>query len=1157
MPQGARFVLNSKYHHIAQPGERITKYTWTPTHIENLIEYAGTRETVALNFDETAAYEPPTEKQKETINKFIRQAGLKNNDLVKNLEYNDYINNPTKFTASILIANLSEHILINGAFDEAANLIEYTAERPGVVKVGEHGLFSSTPNVDLEQAKKELSQHKGNIYTHVLSLRREDADRLGFDSQEPWKNLILSKIDVIAKAHNISVKDLHWYAAMHNTSYHPHVHLFVYADEESSQKPHLKSESIRALKSAFANEIFREDMHNTYVNKTEYRAELNKQSKELLNSLVQNPLDYYESEQLNALVDKMNELAAKLPTQGRMVYGYMPKDVKQLVDDIQRNLVYDNKILNQLYMQYCNCQYNIEQMYINEPQLAPVDKVKDFVVIKNDIIREAVKIRDSIGSEGLNQEDTDRTLDVVVNTNAEEITEYANSGELSGDNYLKSAYRKHLNYKGLEKDYPFLKGYDFQGDNAEKTFEALRVLSEDLQLRTGEICRELADHYYYGNGCERDINSAFMWYGIAADQFKDSYANYRLGQIYYNGADEIDVDTELGAYYSKTAYILFKNEVENSEFYSRLEEGNTNLSYFEKVSADDAYKEYLIGRLFLKGHGVEQDYSKAFYSFSLSAENGYAHANYYIGNMYYYGLGFEQNYKDAISYYETAAKEGDGYADYRLGKMHLKGEGVDIDLKEAEQYFKRSVNKVVMANYDLARLYESHSDVFHKPDEEIYALYKNALQGLIEQENELHDTFTEIRIGNMYLDGQGTDVSVEKAVEWLNKAAEQNNPDALYQLGFVFSSDKYSVADEEKAYEYYSRSLDGYIKAEEENANATAEYRIGRMCINGIGTEVNVSEGIHWLEKAALNNNAEAAYQLYKLYSEGTEIEGNPERAMQFLEISCYLDNPYAQYAFGKLKLEDGNLEEGIKWLESAADKDMPYASYKLGSIYSSDEYGVRDETKAQAYYAKALKLFEAVYKEQPDDTMAYQIGRMYLYGQGTNVSINNAAEWFEKAAAQNNPDAHYQLGYIYRNADYGMVNENLSAQHFRSAYEIFLKEFELIPNADTAYKIGSMYHYGLGVEQDIDKAIEWYKKSVELGNQKAQDKINNIEQQQKMSALSIASTAAHFGRIIDTETHAAMKQRYMSDSKVLRQEKVQKIKAGQAVDDHSQAFDY
>lgn len=192
----------------------------------NLSEQNIVNEAIRLAQFYDVKNRPATKKQKETIKEFLEQLNYKD-DEDKPLEYTDYINNPTMSNASDLISRLAEELL----FNEAGNLIEYTAKRPGAYKVGEHGLFSSYPDVDLDRVAEEVSTHDGNIWTDILSLRREDADRLGYDCQKPWKDLIMSKVDLIAEAHGININNLQWYAGMHNTGHHPHVHLFVYSTD--------------------------------------------------------------------------------------------------------------------------------------------------------------------------------------------------------------------------------------------------------------------------------------------------------------------------------------------------------------------------------------------------------------------------------------------------------------------------------------------------------------------------------------------------------------------------------------------------------------------------------------------------------------------------------------------------------------------------------------------------------------------------------------------------------------------------------------------------------------------------------------------------------------------------------------------------------------
>lgn len=1157
---GARIVLNSRYFHVAKPGEKLSKNVLSGEHVGQLVEYCGTRETVALNISEKTRDLPATEKQIETIEEFALALG----DEYKNtLEYDDYIKAPTRINASELISRMSELIMMNNSgydFDEAANLIEYAAKRPGAIKVGDHGLFSSYEDVDLQQAKEEISTHQGNIWTHIFSLRREDADFLGYDSQKPWRSLVMSHIDDIAKAHRIKPENLRWYGAMHNTAHHPHIHLFVYSTDP--KEGFLNKEDISNLKSRFANDIFKDELIPIFKQKDEYQKQLEFKVKDVLNELLQNPEASFNDGKLNEIANKMLTLSQAY--KGSAKYGYQTKEVKALVDNIQHLLISENPVLSELYAQWCEQQFNIEQIYIKDPNKDyPIENNSSFITVKNHILRQAQAIRDGV-TQPENSFEAVKTK--IENDNTEEFTHKTVDYNSTSD-YVNKYSKKHPEHIFLsaEPTSPETKSmltpdFIFESDNdTVKDFKSLYILANDLSTRDGEICRKLADCYNYGKGVEKDISQAVMWYGISADQFKDSMASYRLGQIYLYGHNEIEIDKDLGNYYCKQAFYLFRNEIKNFEFFYNLEEGQTDLSYYTKVSREDAYKEYLLGRMYLKGEGVEQDYYKAFQSFNLSAENGYSHSYYYIGNQYYYGLGFEQDYQKALSYYFKASEAKDNYADYRIAKMYLKGEGINVNSEKAEEYLLKSVNKVPLANYDLAKLYEDNSDKFNISNDRIYSLYQNALKALIEQEKEGNDAFSEMRIADMYINGKGTKVNIMEAVKWLEKSAQQNNPDAYYQLGYIYSLEEHSFADIAKSNEYYKCALIGYEKAEDENSNATAEYRIGLIHLNGLGVDKNIDKALSWFEKSTINGNHLASYKLATIYDDDeTSALYNPKMALLSYQLSAKLGNPYAIYKLGNIALDNNDVPQAIEYFEQSADKNISHAWYKLGEIYSNDEYNVFDMEKANFCFNKALNLYITEYAENPNDFTAYRLGQMYLNAQGTTENISEAILWFTKSVELGNPDADYQLGYIYQSDKYGVQNNDLSIKHFTSALSEYKNLFNSDPtNGDVAMRIGTFYHYGLGVEHDIEKALSWYKKSVELGNEKAKQKIDEAQQIQQLSIMAVASTACHLGRMINTETVAAIKNRYVSDSKLLRKEKIQKIQSGHAINDSGQSYDY
>ena len=82
--------------------------------------------------------------------------------------------------------------------------------------IATHGLFSDTGKpIILSRVEKELNEYEGNVWTHIISLRREDAARLGFDNVKTWQDLLSAKKNIIASNMNIDPKNFKWYAAFH------------------------------------------------------------------------------------------------------------------------------------------------------------------------------------------------------------------------------------------------------------------------------------------------------------------------------------------------------------------------------------------------------------------------------------------------------------------------------------------------------------------------------------------------------------------------------------------------------------------------------------------------------------------------------------------------------------------------------------------------------------------------------------------------------------------------------------------------------------------------------------------------------------------------------------------------------------------------------
>ena len=364
----AKIIFSSRY--IKNPGK---------ANAGKLLRYAATREgveKVAVGLDRS----PSTVRQQRLI-KNILEALPETKDY---LEYEDYLKEPCKSNATEFIdAAIDRNI---DRLDGVKNLVKYYAERPGVEKFGAHGLFSQTDDkIDLDALAEEVSSHKGIIWTHIISLRREDAERLRYNSASRWRDLIRSNVAEIADAHNIDLSNLRWYAAFHDKDHHPHVHLMVFADD--AKQGWITKSNIDKLRSLFGNEIFRGEQYRLFEMQTQYRERVKNRFKELINHYEQNGFD--PSPELNVLFLK---LAEQLKTvKGKKVYGYLPKEVKQTVDEIVSVLAKDKNIA-ELYKKWNEINREKLSLYHEkETPDIPLEDNKEFRSVKNVIVKAAVE----------------------------------------------------------------------------------------------------------------------------------------------------------------------------------------------------------------------------------------------------------------------------------------------------------------------------------------------------------------------------------------------------------------------------------------------------------------------------------------------------------------------------------------------------------------------------------------------------------------------------------------------------------------------------------------------------------------------------------------------------------------------------------------------
>ena len=315
--------------------------------VSGYLRYIGTRERVEIIPDDR----PPTRKQEQLISKLTKDFPE-----AKELgEYSDYKDKSTKANASVFITRALEENW--SQVQQSDGYMKYIATRPRAERLGDHGLFGDEETVNLEQAMWELDQYNGNVWTHILSLKREDAARLGYDNAKAWRNLLRANRNDIAAAMNIQPNHFRWYAAFHDEGKHPHVHMMAWSTVPS--EAYLTREGIRKIKSQLTNQIFQQEMLHTYEQKSQSRDELVREARRAIRRLTREMAQSICS--APEIGQKMEHLATQLETvKGKKSYGYLLKSVKKTVDEVVDRLE-ELPVVRECYEQWCILQNEVDR----------------------------------------------------------------------------------------------------------------------------------------------------------------------------------------------------------------------------------------------------------------------------------------------------------------------------------------------------------------------------------------------------------------------------------------------------------------------------------------------------------------------------------------------------------------------------------------------------------------------------------------------------------------------------------------------------------------------------------------------------------------------------------------------------------------------------
>ena len=853
----------------------------------NYTKHIATRETVEVRDQNIMdRNDNATKNQEQLLNDLLSDFP----EAKKYLEYEDYTVNPTVENASELISTIIERNA--DVIGNRQNFVGYMAMRPGVQKRGSHGLFNEKDEpIILDRVANEIANHKGNVWSHVISLRREDAIRLGYDNSEAWRQLVMRHISDIAKNQKISLCNLKWYAAFHDTTHHPHIHLLVYS--ENTKEGFLTNEGINKIRSAFANDIFKDDLQSIYQEQTLSRDELKAVSKTEFKSIVRKVQQGgFENPQLENLIRKLYSQLQNV--KGKKVYGYLPPDVKETVNSIFSELAKDNNI-RQLYEKWCSLESLKYKSYTQkEKELPPLVDNKVFQPVRNMIIRTVldmnypvidVEIEEPEPTEQFANDDfyvdISPQFDESEQSENDKVT-FSNNDDLTAEDFIWSGENAvTVDVDDAPKSKYYLK-WSSSYKEACKLIYNKRSKLEDFQKAEQLLLNES------GAGNVLAIQDLGKLYSTDKLGEKDEKKSFSFYEEAFQGFMEIEPDSDF----------MFPYE---PKFDGQIMKPVNMRSYVW----------YRIGKMHCYGLGTEQDYAQSFEWFLKSAHEGNKFAQYSLANLYYYGNGVEKDLSQAFWWYRKSSEQGQPYAPYAVAQMYDKGEYVSQSEETAQRY------------------------------------YKVALSGFLELESkDQADDNLFYKIGVMYKNGLGTEADISKAIDYFKRSAEMNNKNGLYEYGKTLIQGKYIEADLNKGLECIEKAM------KLKNSNAKRFFAL--EYISGEYFSQDIEKGLFMLTECADKGDSFACFQLGQFYLKGEIVTQDLERAEKYLLLAE--DNEFTQYAFGKLYLQEEkyDIQRAVDYFKRSSDKNM-WSSYQLGRLYlfGADELE-KDKEKAVEWLTKS-----------------------------------------------------------------------------------------------------------------------------------------------------------------------------------------------------------
>lgn len=641
---------------------------------------------------------------------------------------------------------------------------------------------------------------------------------------------------------------------------------------------------------------------------------------------------------------------------------------------------------------------------------------------------------------------------------------------LVGDNYnLQQNIEKGISYLKLAAEQRdsyamrMLGKYHLTGDYGiqKSNKKAFYYLSEAAKGDNMNALFEVSDLYYFGVGTRKSIKKAIECCKAAADKGHPE-AQYSMWLHFCD--DEAKISYEEAYGYLMSAARTGLEEANNylGKIFYADECFDEAFHYFE-FAADKGCIDaiFRLGECYFYGERTEKNLEKAFELYIKAAEYHHDAATYCVALCYDYGYGTQKNKKLAFKWYKKAARLGHVYAINNLGVCYVRGEGVDKNVKKAIAcYSVASREGDANSSNSLGRIYEIGYGV-EKDISKAIEFYEKAAS--------LGDSSGAFNLARCYQFGMGVDKDVSKAVDWYI----ESSPEEKERVKEMFLSTNIATLSGADAYKVAtfllefnddickSKALDLLIDSAE-NGFAEAQKYLAKLFFEGDEALKNDSLAVLYWSKAAEQNEASAIHNIATCYYNGNGVTQNLKKAFELYKKS--------------------------------ADMMFPMAFFEVGNAYEKGFDGVvePDYKKAIEYYEKGIELGNA-------DCMN-NLAVMYMVGKGVRKNRKKAYKLFLEAADLSE-DAKCNLAMCYEKGcgteeDFEqaiITYRELAFDGNTFAVKSLERLVDKIEDSWALFELARCYDLGEGVECDIKKAVEYYTRAAEMGNDKARHNLAHL----------------------------------------------------------------